>query len=277
MFEFICYYFLLFFIYSFLGWIVETITCSYYAKKIILNRGFLIGPYIPIYGTAGVLMVLFLTEYKSSPILLFIMAVIYASVLEYLTSYLMEKIFKARWWDYSDHKYHLNGRICLQNCLLFGVLGFILIYAIHPAVTSILKILPNFLFYAFAIISMIIMASDAITTLVILSQLNIQVKNYKGDATQAIDKELNKILKKYRVLYRRMLKAFPKFKFTSDRGEEILKRVRESLEEVENYLNEKKLKLKEKRLEIKTLRKMHANKDEIENRKEELKIIRKER
>ena len=277
MFDTICYYFLLFFIYSFLGWIIETIVCSYHEKKLILNRGFLIGPYIPIYGTAGVLMVLFLSEYKRDPVLLFCMAVIYSSLLEYVTSYLMEKIFKARWWDYSDHKFNLNGRICLENCLLFGVLGVILIYIINPGVTFVLDILPSVLFYTLAIVFLTLMITDAIITLTVLAQLNIKVNKYKGDATQKIEAEISKVLKKYRVLYKRMFKAFPTFRFTTDNGSEILKKVRESLDEVESYLNEKKEKIKEIRIKIKNLRRENANKDVIEKMKEEIKNIRKGR
>lgn len=275
MFELICYYFLLFFIYSFLGWIVETINCSYLSKKLILNRGFLIGPYIPIYGTAALLMVLFLSEYKNDLVVLFSMTVVYSSVLEYFTSYVMEKIFKARWWDYSNQKFNLNGRICLKNCLLFGILGVILIYAINPMISFILNSLSKSLLYFFAILFFIVFISDFITTLVILAKLNVQVKKYRGDATQKIEKEINKVLKKYRVLYRRMFKAFPKFKFTNDKGGEILKKVRDGLDEVEKYLNEKKEKIKEKRLEIKSLRLEHADKSVIEKIKEEIRNIRK--
>lgn len=275
MLEIICYYFLLFFIYSVLGWIIETIACSYWEKKLVLNRGFLIGPYIPIYGTAAVLMVLFLKEYKNDPITLFSMAAIYSSVLEYFTSYLMEKIFKARWWDYSDHKFNLNGRICLENCLLFGILGLILIYLINPVVKLLLDILPNFLFYSLAIVFFLIFISDMIVTCVILSKLNIQLRNYQGDATQAINEEFDKILRKYRVLYQRILKAFPTFRLTTDNGSEILKRVRERLDDVESYLNKKKENIKEKKLRIKLLRRANADKGVIENLKEEIKNIRK--
>ena len=118
-------YFLLFITYSFIGWIIEIIDRFKVNKKIV-NRGFLIGPYIPIYGCCAIVMVLLLHSVKN-PITLFTSSILIASIGEYLTSYIMEKAFHARWWDYSDYKYNLNGRICLINCLGFGILGFILI------------------------------------------------------------------------------------------------------------------------------------------------------
>ena len=118
-------YFLLFITYSFIGWIIEIIDRFKVNKKIV-NRGFLIGPYIPIYGSCAIVMVLLLHSVKS-PTILFLSCILIASIGEYLTSYIMEKVFHARWWDYSDYKFNLNGRICLINCLGFGVLGFILI------------------------------------------------------------------------------------------------------------------------------------------------------
>lgn len=107
-------YFMLFFIYAILGWIIETTLVSIEKRKFV-NRGFLIGPYCPIYGFGGLAITILLKNYTKDPIVLFLMAVIICGTLEYFTSYIMEKIFKARWWDYSAKKYNINGRICLEN------------------------------------------------------------------------------------------------------------------------------------------------------------------
>ena len=96
-------YFLLFLIYAILGWIMESALVSFQSGKLI-NRGFLIGPYCPIYGWGGLIITLYLTQYKDNIFTVFFLAVIVCSILEYFTSYIMEKIFKARWWDYSDRK-----------------------------------------------------------------------------------------------------------------------------------------------------------------------------
>lgn len=124
-------YFLLFIIYSLGGWIVEEIYCSISEKKIV-NRGFLIGPICPIYGFGGLTITLLLSRFAFNPSLLFIMCMLACAVLEYLTSLIMEKVFNARWWDYSDQKFNINGRICLKNLFPFGLFGLIVIYVVNP-------------------------------------------------------------------------------------------------------------------------------------------------
>ena len=119
-------YFILFMFYSFIGWIIEIIN-EIITEKRYVNRGFLVGPYCPIYGFGTIFMITLLTRYLDDFIVLFIMSVVICSLLEYFTSYIMEKMFKARWWDYSDKKFHINGRICLSNCIAFGVLGLLIV------------------------------------------------------------------------------------------------------------------------------------------------------
>src|SRR5574344_637635 len=139
------YYFLLFMFYSFLGWIVEVV-CKLIEKHKFINRGFLIGPYCPIYGWSCIFMILTLTKYENDPIILFLMAIVICSILEYFTSYFMELIFKTRWWDYSKKKYNINGRICLETMIPFGISGCIVIYFINPIISRlILFIQPNIL------------------------------------------------------------------------------------------------------------------------------------
>ena len=121
--------FLLFLTYSFLGWVMEMIVTVIEDKEIV-NRGFLVGPYCPIYGVCSIAMILLLNK-VTNPVLLFVLSIIICSVGEYLTSYILEKIFNARWWDYSNMKFNLNGRICLRNCFFFGLLGFLVLNYIN--------------------------------------------------------------------------------------------------------------------------------------------------
>ena len=88
------------------GWFIEIINGLIQTKKFV-NRGFLIGPYCPIYGVGGILITLLLSKYYDDPIVLFFMGIAVCGILEYLTSYIMEKFFKARWWDYSKRKFRL--------------------------------------------------------------------------------------------------------------------------------------------------------------------------
>ena len=107
-------YLLLFFIYSNAGWLMEVIG-KLIEKKKFINRGFLIGPYCPIYGHGAILITILLEKYTNDPIALFIMGVVICSILEYLTSYFMEKIFHARWWDYSRYKFNINATNHIYN------------------------------------------------------------------------------------------------------------------------------------------------------------------
>ena len=127
MFNTIKIYFLLFLTYSFLGWCME-VCCSIFERKKFVNRGFLLGPYCPIYGCGAILITLLLKGFTNNPIILFIMAILLCGILEYLTSFFMEKIFHLRWWDYSKKKFNINGRVCLDTIIPFGVLGMVIIY-----------------------------------------------------------------------------------------------------------------------------------------------------
>ena len=94
----VCSWFLLFLLYSMFGYIIEVISVSIHAKKWVFNRGFLIGPYLPIYGFGSLIMVLFLNRYENDLLALFVMSAFLCTLLEYITSLIMEKIFQLRWW-----------------------------------------------------------------------------------------------------------------------------------------------------------------------------------
>ena len=125
---------LYFFIYSFLGWVCECIFCSIPAKKAI-NRGFLLGPYCPIYGFGALLVIHFLRPFTDHPIVLYVTGVIVTSILEYFTSWLMETLFHTKWWDYSTYPFNIHGRVCLRNSLLFGIMVLFVYYVVHPSIT----------------------------------------------------------------------------------------------------------------------------------------------
>jgi len=272
-----CYYFLLFFIYAILGWVVETINCSFLAKKKVLNRGFLIGPYLPIYGIAALLMTFFLTEYKNDPFVLFCMAVVYASLLEYFTSYWMEKVFHARWWNYTHEKFNLNGRICLKNSLLFGILGFIVLHFINPAIFYMLDKIPQSILIILAWVCLILFLLDVIITFWALSKLNIQIKNIHSDATEEMDREVKKLLKHYKYLYKRLLRAFPKIDFTNNIGNILIDRVRKRFDDADEFLTKKKKEIMKIKQKIKTLKENSESKEKIQRQKEKLKEIRRKK
>ncbi len=123
--------FLLFLIYSCIGYICEVIYCSCLVRRFV-DRGFLRGPICPIYGFGALLVLSLLQPWSTTWVPLYIAAVIITSVLEYVTSWLMEVLFHTKWWDYSHNKFNINGRVCLLNSLLFGVMSLIAVHFVHP-------------------------------------------------------------------------------------------------------------------------------------------------
>ena len=125
-----------FIIYSFLGWVMESIFRTLWEKKII-NTGFLKGPFCPIYGIGAIIMITLLSDLKDAPVLLFLISFIVLTIWEYLVGVLLEKLFKTKYWDYSDHKFNYKGRICLTNSLAWGILGVLFTKYIHPFIEQI--------------------------------------------------------------------------------------------------------------------------------------------
>ena len=202
-------YFMLFFIYAILGWIIETTLVSIEKKKFV-NRGFLIGPYCPIYGFGGLAITILLKNYTKDPIVLFLMAVIICACLEYFTSYIMEKLFKARWWDYSKKKYNINGRICLETMIPFGLLASLIICVLHPAVIKLVDKLSPTALLVVAITLFIIYIIDNIISTYILFKIKGKIKSERKDNTEKIKQYIEKWFQENTVLYRRIKSAFPK-------------------------------------------------------------------
>ena len=206
----ISYVFLFFIIYSFFFWICEIIFVSIKQKRLVKSRGFLLGPICPIYGCGGLIMLLYLNKYKSDPLLLFISSIMLFAILEYFTSYIMEKMFKARWWDYSNHKFNLNGRITLNTLPLFGLLGLAVTYGLNPILNP-LFIKFNFkVLITIAIIIFVIFIVDNIISFSVIFKFKNVVKTTK-DNTDEISEYVKQTLNKF-LLLRRLINAFPNFK-----------------------------------------------------------------
>lgn len=207
MIETIVLYFLLFLLYSFIGWGMEMLFCYYETKKWV-NRGFLVGPICPIYGCGCLLMILLLRRYLEDPIVLFVMAMLICSILEYFTSYIMEKLFKARWWDYSHLKYNINGRICLSNILAFGILGVILLYFVNPFIMNLFDKINSTILLIVGNILFILIIIDISVSLKIISSFKNVAKSIKKDSTEEITKKVRELLTKRGGLYKRLVSAF---------------------------------------------------------------------
>jgi len=148
-----------FILYALIGWLCEVAYCSIPEKKFV-NRGFLNGPYCPIYGVGALIIVFFLGPYIHNPVKVFLIGMVTTSILEYITSWGMEKTFHAKWWDYSSHKFNINGRVCLKNSILFGVMSLALMYVLHPFLQGLIESFSQFWLGVIATVSTVVFVSD---------------------------------------------------------------------------------------------------------------------
>ena len=207
---------LLFFIYSFLGWCVEVAFVAVTSGR-IENRGFLNGPVCPIYG---------------------------CGTLEYLTSLVMEKMFKARWWDYSQRKFNLNGRVCLGTIIPFGILGLMVTYVTNPFLLDKLELIPEMWLNIVSGILFAIYVVDNIVSGVVIKAIKKAdiTANKETDNTEEITKKVREILQSKSALHRRLVDAFPKLQAVKikikDQTEKIKKEAIRQKEEIETKVED---------------------------------------
>ena len=245
-------YFILFIIYSFLGWAIETVRCSIRERKFV-DRGFLLGPVIPIYGAGAILITRFLTRFYNDPIVLFIMAMVICGLLEYFTSFIMEKIFKARWWDYSDRKFNINGRVCLDNLVLFGILGLIIIYGLNTIIVPFVNNFSDKTMHILTIIFGVIILTDTCISFKVVTKvrsttskiITYEIKDNTAEITAKVREELSKVF-----MGRRLLNAFPNFSVLrdkiKDKAEEIKAKGEEQIEKGKQKIEESAKRIKDK-------------------------------
>ncbi len=253
----ICTYFI---IYSILGWLLESIVRSICERKII-NTGFLKGPFCPIYGCGAIIMILFLKQLEENIAILFIVCFFTLSLWEYIVGVFLEKVFKTKYWDYTDHKFNIKGRVCLQNSIYWGILGTIFIKYIHPLVQNGLSLINIKLLQIIIMVITFIFIIDTITsiikvknikgTLQRIEELNNQIKekleelnskDYKLEIKENIHERIsdlknrkNKMFKNlYKTVYR-LKKAFPKLQ-----DKEITEILNRKLEIIKKEKKEKK-------------------------------------
>lgn len=180
-----------FIIYSFLGWALESVCKTVTARKPV-NSGFLYGPFCPIYGFGALIMLIFLKDYKDNITLLFIIAFFVLSIWEYLVGLILEKTFKTKYWDYSDKKFNIQGRVCLKNSLFWGILGVIFIMLIHPPIENAISSVPKNMLMYIDIILLSIIIIDYIFSVIKVYNININM-NSLNEISKNIKQELEKI------------------------------------------------------------------------------------
>jgi len=194
-----CHIVLWFTVYSFIGWVYESILCSI-TEKSLVNRGFLNGPVCPIYGVGALLIIWMLSPAKDNIITLFFSGIVVTMVLEYITSYLLEKLFHTQWWDYSRFRFNLNGRICLLGAVVFGIFSVLLLRLIHPLVSGLVDRIPDAFCIAVSIVLLNVFIADTIVTVISILNLNewlqkiqLQLNKLKEEASEHLQIIFNKI------------------------------------------------------------------------------------
>lgn len=165
-----------FFIYSIIGWIWESFLCSSVELKKLVNRGFFLGPYCPIYGLGATLSYLLLRDIGSAT-LIFILASIVSCTIEYIVGYILEKIFKDRWWNYDNYPFQLHGRVCLYGLVIFGLANVVIVKFSTPFLMFSLSVIKDSILIGLAISISLVSFVDLIITISARKKLNKKLSN----------------------------------------------------------------------------------------------------
>ena len=201
-------YVLLFFACSFLGWCME-VTCKLVQFGRFINRGFLLGPLCPIYGTGAVLM---------------------------------EKLFQARWWDYSQKRFNINGRVCASNLLAFGVMGVFVVKVLKPFAFGLFAKIPPVWLDVISITLTTLLVADVAISAGVLTKIRGAAESVRADNTEAITKAVREALMAQGFLLRHPLHAFPEVQFYNKAH---LARLKAKHDELQANMHEKREKLQQ--------------------------------
>ncbi|MBO4991843.1 MAG: hypothetical protein J6E42_06780 [Firmicutes bacterium] len=242
------YEFLWFFaIYAFLGWCAEVAYAAMCQGKFV-NRGFLNGPYCPIYGCGVVLVIGLLTPLKGNKLILFVGSVLLTSALEWITGFVLEKVFHDKWWDYSDVPFNLNGYICLKFSILWGFACMFILEIFHPTVEALVGWIPAKLGWPLVVILLAAFFADACVTARSILRLNQRLEHMEEIAEKMREisdhigeeisenvlelmekkKEYEELAQRRSYVHDRLMKAYPGMR--SNRHGKALEDVRRRLE-----------------------------------------------
>ena len=192
---------IIYLVYSFLGWVGETVVATIKGRR-FTNRGAASGPFCFVYGTAAVLMSVGLADLRTNPIALFFGSFLIATVVEWVTAKLLERVHHRRWWDYSDKKFNIDGYICLQYSILWGLLGMVCILWGNDLLLRLCLLIPAWLLHPAVWAAMAIAILDQIGSAVVvgryaakhphLEQLNVELSKRSGRLQQKISASVEK-------------------------------------------------------------------------------------
>lgn len=165
----------IFIIYAFIGWCTEVSYAALDTGKFV-NRGFLNGAYCPIYGCGVVIVVAILTPIKENLFILFVGSVLLTTVLEFMTGYILEKVFQNKWWDYSDKPFNVKGYICLKFSIYWGLACTFIMKVIHPMIYKTITWIPLIPGVVLLSILMCVFVVDCCITVSTILQFNKRLK-----------------------------------------------------------------------------------------------------
>ena len=221
--------FLTFIVYSFLGWILEV---GYHIFKSgrLINRGFLFGPLCPIYGTGAVIIISLLNRWKNNSLYIFLGGFFFASVLEYITGFVLEKIFHTRWWDYSKRPFNIKGYIALDFSIIWGLVSVFMMKILHPSVENFINSISKENMRPVALAIFMVFTIDFLATVesmvefrsITTELVNLEKKYSLKDTKLA--KNLEKLSQRLSERHKEMIKAYPYLS-----TEEIMKKLKDIL------------------------------------------------
>ena len=215
----------LFWIYSFGGWCLEVVNAAVKRKKFV-NVGYLNSPFCVIYGFSAVAFAVFLPEIQNSLFFLFLGGVIIAGFIEYTSGKLLERIFGRKWWDYSDHRFHIGGYVCLETAMLWGVCAVIMVRFSNPLLLRLIARIPGLIGKICLWGIGIVIGLDAIGSSAAVFQMHYRLRKLALQVSydmQRLSGSLGNVLT--RRIQRRMINAYPNLSL-----EQILKQQKEALE-----------------------------------------------
>lgn len=210
-------YFLWLITYSFLGWVYESAICSIDERRLV-NRGFLNGPICPVYGFGALASIFVLDQRTDNVIILFFVGMILTCTVEYITAVLLETLFHAKWWDYSNYRVNFQGRVCLLGAVVFGSLTVLLIKYIHPFVGSLTNQVSVPVLIASAIFIFLIVMLDLYITVRHLLHLNGRL----AEIQSAFDRFIDQHTKHVGDLKNALLDKFEESEFYNERIKKLI-------------------------------------------------------
>lgn len=202
--ELLCF----FFFYAFAGWVLEVVFAAFTNKK-LANRGFLNGPFCPVYGCGMVFLLVFFGGLLHNLFFLFLGSLVVTSLLELLTGKLLEKLYGRKWWDYSDYKYNYGGYVCLRFSLIWAAGAVVLMRWVNPFVTSVIRLVPALVGRVVLIALVVLLVCDWLVTTKAVLRMKKQ-----GRRIQELTEGVNRLTGRmggaiFGVIQKRMTRAFP--------------------------------------------------------------------